>query len=74
MYFIKLENHDCDEYEDKYMKIRFNSNESVPIEQELKLHNVVIIIRSAFHDNKKYYPQLVLQKILSTISFVRLFV
>lgn len=43
-----LENHDSDNYHDKYLKIRFNLNENVPLEQKLELHNIVISIRYAF--------------------------
>ena len=30
------------------MKIRFNSDDNIPLKQELEMHNVAIIIRSIF--------------------------
>lgn len=42
------------------MKNRFNSNDDFPLGKTLKIYNVVISIISAFYDNNKYYPQVVL--------------
>ena len=44
------------------MKIRFNSDDNLPLKQELQMHNVVITIRSVFLDNNKHYPQVFLGK------------
>ena len=42
------------------MKIRFNSNDDLPLGKTLKMYNVVISIISVVYDNNKYYPQVVL--------------
>ena len=39
------------------MKIKFNSDNNLPINKILKLHNMTIGIRSVFQENRKYYPQ-----------------
>ena len=38
---------ECD-YEKDYMKIKFLSNDDLPLNKSLKFHNVTIIIRSVF--------------------------
>ena len=39
------------------MKIKFNSDDNLPLNKILKLHNMIIIIRSVFKEDGKYYPQ-----------------
>ena len=41
-------------------KIKFNSDDSLPLNKKLKLHNMTIIIRSIFQEDGKYYPQVFL--------------
>ena len=45
----------CDE---KYIKIHFNSDDDLSLNKTLKLYNMVIVLRSVFHEDKKYYPQI----------------
>ena len=40
------------------MKIKFESNDNLPIDNIVNMHEVTIIIRSAFTQNNKFYPQL----------------
>ena len=44
---IKEVSNECD-YEKDYIKIKFNSDDSLPLNKPLKFHNMTIIIRSAF--------------------------
>ena len=37
------------------MKIKLNSNDNLPLNKKLKLHNLTIIVRSIFQDDGKYY-------------------
>ena len=46
------------EYEKDYTKINFNSDNDLPLNKILKLHNLTIIVRSVFEEDGKYYPQL----------------
>ena len=39
------------------MKIKFNSDDDLPLNKILKLHMLTIIVRSVFEDDTKYYPQ-----------------
>ena len=47
---------ECD-YEKDYMKIKFNSDDNLPLNEPLKFHNMTITIRSVFEDDGKLYPQ-----------------
>ena len=51
------------EYEKDYMKIKFNSDDNLPLNKILKFHNLTVIVRSAFEDGK-YYPQVFLEECL----------
>ena len=39
------------------MKIKFNSDDNLPLNKILKLHNLTIVVRSVFQEDKKYYQQ-----------------
>ena len=39
------------------MKIKFNSDDNLPLNKKFKLHNMIIVIRSVFEENGKFYPQ-----------------
>ena len=45
-----------DNYDEKYKKIKFSSDDNLPLRKTLELRNVVIIVRSLFHEGKKYCP------------------
>ena len=63
-YHIKTINSDkSGEYEKDYMKIKFNSDDDLPLNKILKLHMLIIIVKSVFEDGK-YYPQIFLNKCL----------
>ena len=46
------------------MTIKFNSDDNLPLNKPLKLHNLTIIVRSVFEESGKYYPQTFLNKCL----------
>ena len=39
------------------MKIRFDSDDEIPLNKQLKFLSVTIVIRSVFEEDGKYYPQ-----------------
>ena len=39
------------------MKIKFISDDNLPLNKMLKLHMLTVIVRSVFEENSKYYPQ-----------------
>ena len=54
---------ECD-YEKDYMKIKFNSDDNLPLKKQLKFHNMTITIRSVFEEHGKFYPQVFLDDTL----------
>ena len=58
---------ECD-YEKDYMKIKFNSDDNLPLNKPLKFHNMTITIRSVFKEDGKLYPQVVLDDTLYELS------
>ena len=53
----------CD-HDEKYLKIKFNSDGNLPLNKILKLRNLIIVVRSVFQEEKKYYPQVFLDEYL----------
>ena len=53
----KVNNNKSGEYEKDYMKIKCDSDDKLPLNEQLKFLNVAIVIRSVFEDGGKYYPQ-----------------
>ena len=53
---IKKINDKPGDYDEKYMKIKFNSNDNLLLSKILKLHNMTKVIRSIFQEGNKYYP------------------
>ena len=51
----EVSNDECD-YEKDYMKIKFNSDDNLPLNKPLKFHNMTITIRSVFEEDGKLYP------------------
>ena len=51
----EITNDECD-YEKDYMKIKFNSDDDLPLNKPLRFHNMTVTIRSVFKDGK-FYPQ-----------------
>ena len=47
------------EYEKDFMKTKFNSDDNLPLNKIVKLHNLIIVVRSVFKEDGKYYPQFV---------------
>ena len=47
---------ECD-YEKDYMKIKFNSDDNLPLNKPIKFCLMTITIRSVFSESGKFYPQ-----------------
>ena len=48
------------EYVKDFMKIKSDTDDKLPLNKLLKLHMVIIIVRSVFEENSKFYPPLYL--------------
>ena len=65
---IKIISDDQRDYEKDYMKIKFNSDDDLPLNKQLKFHNMVITIRSVFEEDGKLYPQVFLDDTLYELN------
>ena len=39
------------------MKIKFNSDDKLPLNKTIEIPSMIIVVRAVFHENNKYYPQ-----------------
>ena len=58
---------ECD-YEKGFMKIKFNSDNNLPLNKPLKFHMMTITIRSVFEEDGKLYLQVFLDDALYELS------
>ena len=65
---IKEINSDECDYEKNYMKIKFNSDNNLPLNNLLKFDNMTITIRSVFKEDDKVYPQVFLDDTLYELN------
>ena len=63
----KIIDNECD-YEKDYMKIKFNSDDDLPLNKELKFDNMVVTIRSVFEEDGKLYSQVFLDDTLYELN------
>ena len=63
----ELSNDECD-YEKDNIKIKFDSDDDLPLNKPLKFHNMTITIRSVFEEDGKLYPQVFLDDTLYELS------
>ena len=61
---IRLITTNSDDYDVKYMKIKFDSNDDLALKKTLELPNMTIVVRSVLHEVNKYYPQVFLNESL----------
>ena len=52
------------DYDQKYIKIKFDLDHNLPLNKILKLHNLTVIVRSIFEKGRKYCLQIFLDKCL----------
>ena len=64
---IRSINKNSDDYDKKYMKIKFNSNDELPLNKTIDIPIVKIIVRAIFLRNNKFYQQVFLDKCLYKI-------
>ena len=56
-----------DNYDEKYMKIKFNSDDELPLNKTIEIPLRKIVVRAVFHKNNKYYLQIFLDECLYEI-------
>ena len=46
------------------MKIKFNTDDNLPLNELIKFYMLTIVVRSVFEEDSKFYPQSYLDKCL----------
>ena len=60
-----------DDNDKKYIKDKNYSGDGLPQNRTLKLWNMVIVVRSVFHESKKYYSHISLDKCLHKLRVIQ---
>ena len=63
----EVNSNECD-YEKDYLKIKFNSDDDLPLNKSLKFRLMTITIRSVFEEDGKLYPQVFLDDTLYELN------
>ena len=53
-----------DDYDEKYKKIKFNSDDELPLNKMIEIPRKTIAVRANFLENNNYYPQVFLDECL----------
>ena len=64
---IKKIDDDWLKYSKGYMKIKFNSDDNLPLNKQLKFYNMTVTIRCVFEEDNKLYPQVFLDEALYSL-------
>ena len=60
----RINNNKLGEYDKDYMKIKFNSDDDIPLNKQLNFPIITVTIRNIFEKDGKYYPQSFLDECL----------
>ena len=52
------------DYDEKYMKIKFNSDDELPLNKTIEIPSMIIVVTEGFYENNKYYPHVFLDECL----------
>ena len=52
------------DYDEKYIRIKFDSDGDLDLDKELKLYNLTIIVKSVFQEDNKHCAQVFLNECL----------
>lgn len=67
--FIKKENNNSGNCDDKYLKISVNSDNELPLENIILMQNLMALIRLLFKDKNKYFLRIFLRRFWYIISY-----
>ena len=63
-YIIRPMTKNSDNYDEKYMKVKFNLDDELPLNKIIENPSMIIVVRDVFYENNKYYPQVFLDEYL----------
>ena len=59
---IRLITKNLGDYDKEYMRINFNSDDNLPLNKIIEILIMTIVVRAAFLENNKHYPQIFLDE------------
>ena len=59
---------DSDDYDEKYMKIKFYIDDKLTLNKTIEIPSMIIVVIAMFYESNKYYPQVFLHKCLYKIQ------
>ena len=63
----KINYNELGEYDKDFMKIKFNSDDDIPLNKQLHFLTITAIITNIFEKDGKYYPQCFLDECLDKV-------
>ena len=61
---IRSITNNSNDYDEKYMKIKFSSDDDLPLNKITKIHIAIMVVRAICYKNGKYYSQVFLDECL----------
>ena len=59
-----------DDYDEKYMKIKFNLGDKLPLNKMIEIPSMITVVRVVFHENNKYYSRVFLDECLYKLQII----
>ena len=56
-HLIRSKTKNSDDYDEKYKKIKFNSDGKLHLNKMVEIPTITIVVWAIFLENNKYYPQ-----------------
>ena len=55
--YFRLRTENSDDYYEKYIKMKYNLDDELPLNKAIEIPTMTIVVRAIFLENKKYHPQ-----------------
>ena len=62
--FIRSITKNSDDYDEKYMKTKFNLDDELTLNKTIEFHSIIIVVRAVFYENDNHFPQVFLDECL----------
>ena len=53
---IRLATEKTDNYDERYLKIKLDSDDKLPLNKTIEIPVMVIVVRAVFYENNTFYP------------------
>ena len=63
-YLIRSITKNSDDYDEKYIRIKSNSDDELSLNKTIEIPGMIIVVRTVFHENNKYNSQVFLDECL----------